>query len=342
MNISCISNEKDFFSFKEDWNELFQKNKNNTCFQSWEFNYEWWENNKSIGRLNILYIKQKNKTVFILPLYIDHKKHSRFLQAGSVDYLDALYNENDSDIIFYIKSFSEYIIKNKKIHAFTLNNLKKESKIISILPYFYKKKKYCLMQNDVFTFIDKERFDSKRYLNNIKSSRYNGLKKVDQTIQTEFEIFDIDKHGFPTEIINTLLRKMVENGIRESTIYERQLEFMKKLYQKNQIFFIAQRLKNDYISISCLVRLKDTRVMVWMDIYNPTIKNVNIKNYINIIKFCQKNNFDFDMGTGAYPYKIRNFSPSLDSLFTFYFYKNTYTFIYYFFRKIVAKVLGKV
>ncbi|WP_457598118.1 hypothetical protein [Hydrogenimonas sp.] len=341
MNLFVVETIEDLAVIKDAWNRLFDQNSLLTAFQSWEFNYHWWKVNERSGKLHVLCIGNKNDLKFILPTYIDNSNVLKFLQAGSVDYLDALY-ASDKQIHGYMKKIKEYIFKTEAIESVVLNQLKKSSLLLDDLPYYFRKERYYILQTDSYSFIDNKDMDKERFLKKIKSRQFKNLRRIDAESTSTIEIIEKKSHVFPDAIIDTILNRMVKNGIREKSVYHYQLNFMKELYTNDKIFFIAQKNSTDYISISCFVRLAEHRIMSWLALYDPLIKNNNLKNYLHIIRFCQDNGYDFDLGTGIYPYKIQNFSPDMGSLYSFFFYKNPYKFVYYFLRKTVAKALKKI
>ncbi len=342
MNLFVIDTLKELKTIKESWNTLYKQGCHLfTTFQSWDLNYHWWKVNEHNGKLHIICIGNKNNIKFIFPTYINKKGTLCFIQDGSVDYLDAIYSPNEQ-IYSYIKRIKDHILATNNIEAVTLNHLKKDSLLLDCLPYYFRKTKFYIIQGDSSSIIPYNYLDENRFLNHIKSKQFKNLRQIDSKLNTAIEIIEKQNFTFPEEIINFILDKMVENGIREKSVYHHQLNFMKELYNLDKIFFIAQKSREEYISITCLVRLTQKSIMSWMALYDPNIKNNNLKNYLHIFKFCMQNRYDFDLGTGIYPYKIQNFSPNMNSLYTFYFYKNSYKFVYYFLRKTVAKVFGKI
>ncbi len=342
MNLFVIETIEEFQSLESGWNSLFQKNSKNTAFQSWSFNFKWWSVNRDQGHLHIICIGNNSKNIrFILPTYIDRKGSLTFLQYGSVDYLDALYDNNDN-ILPYLKRFREYVEKVKQIKKITLHQLKCHSALLQNLPFYYRKERYYIMQSDSYSLMRYENLDKEKILRHLKSKKIYNLKQIDKALLTTFELYSSQEKPFPTLPIKELIDKMAKHGVREQTIFHRQLDFMQKLYEDQQIFFFIQKEGENIVSISCLVNLDSQIIMTWMDLYDPTIRYVNLKNYIHIIRYCAEKKLHFDLGTGIYPYKINNFSPSVGSLFSFYYYKSPLIFIYYFFRKTVAKAMKKI
>jgi len=343
MNLFVIETMEEFEEIKDAWNRLLEKNSELTAFQTWEFNYYWWKMNSEKGVLHIICFGNKKELHFIAPLYIDERKSLVFLQSGSVDFLDVIYDEAFFAPHIFIKKFSDHLLLSKSFKRAHLTQMRCNSILLHYFPYYFRKTPYYIQQTDLYSFIDKKLFDSTRFLKHVNSKQYKSLKKIDKNIQSCFELIESTKTDFPGQIIEEIIEKMVKRGIREESIYHRQLEYMKKLYECDKIFFIAQKSdKEQYISITCLVRLQNNRVMSWMDLYDPSVKSSNLKNYLHIINFCNAKGADFDMGTGIYPYKIQNFSPETGALFTFFFYKKAHEFVYYFFRKTVAKALGVI
>ena len=342
MNVFTVTTDAQFQEIKNGWSNLFKKNRLHTLFQSWYLNYEWWNLNKDLGNLHIICFGSKENILIILPTYITRQNKLIFLQDGSSDFLDIIYDESlrEADLFAHLNKIRNYILETSEIDSLAFNHLRKESPVVDLLPAAFRKEKFFLLQTDMHTFFYREDFETDRFVKTLKSKQYVKLKKIDERLQTDFSVLENSNHPFPETVIQSLLSEMQNHGIRDTESYKKQLSFMKSLYETDKIFFMAQRLEDRYISMTCILHLTSDRWMGWIDFYDPSIKTVNLKNYIHILRHCKKRRVAFDMGTGLYEYKIQNFFPHFGTLYSFYFYKKRARFIYYFIRKTIARALG--
>ena len=88
MIVFTVENREDFLNLKTEWEKLYSQNKDLTIFQSWDFNFVWYEVFKP--DLFIICYGIKKDVKFILPCFIDNG-HLKFLQHGFSDFLDAVY-----------------------------------------------------------------------------------------------------------------------------------------------------------------------------------------------------------------------------------------------------------
>lgn len=88
--------EKDFFSNKEQWNELLTHSENDPLFSSWEWQFSWWENGFSIGlRLELYAIYQDNILVAIIPLITHQVKFGIIFNLTRCQLIGCSYGIND-------------------------------------------------------------------------------------------------------------------------------------------------------------------------------------------------------------------------------------------------------
>ena len=127
MKYKLILNIIDFKDIEDDWQALYDKDKENTVFQSFEFNYFSWIYNLSqannILAIVIAYDSDKIKAIF--PFYIDKRSRLRFINDLHADFCNAIsiVDINFNDVIKVLRhSF--------KFRYFKLVNLKKESSLL--------------------------------------------------------------------------------------------------------------------------------------------------------------------------------------------------------------------
>jgi len=343
MNVFVIDTLEEFDHIKDAWNALYGNAVYTTMFQHFECNRTWWQihgarNNR---KLYIIGYGSKKDIRLLFPTYLDKRGILKFMQQGCVDFLDALYQNDYTELYQTFGKIKKHIDNDRNIRGVSLMNLRKGSWLIDYLPAVYKQTPTFLLQKDLYSYVRYESYDEKRYLKTLKSKHYIKLKKVDSRIPSRFFVYEIKNKPFPEQEILRLLNMMQKHGIRKIKDYHDILKFIEKLYEKGLVFFIGHELDDEILSMTCLLYLKKDELMGWVDFYNPDIKTVNLKNYLHILKFCREHSLHFNLGTGLYEYKLKNFFPRFGTLHSFFYHKNRAMFFYYYFRKVVAATLGR-
>ena len=126
MKYKLILNIVEFKDIENDWRALYEKDKENTVFQSFEFNYFSWiyDLAKAKNTLAIVIAYDSDKIKAILPFYIDRNKKLRFINDLHFDFCDFISIEsiNFSEVYNYLKQEVDF-------KSIRLINIKKEANI---------------------------------------------------------------------------------------------------------------------------------------------------------------------------------------------------------------------
>lgn len=105
LSTQCISTDDEFFSLKEEWEELLTQSRCNTLFLTWEWQYTWWKFLSEGRTLAIYTVRDGSKLIAIAPMYLRQADYSRLvpfrvlelLGSGSVgsDYLSIIVRKGD-------------------------------------------------------------------------------------------------------------------------------------------------------------------------------------------------------------------------------------------------------
>jgi CelD/BcsL family acetyltransferase involved in cellulose biosynthesis len=89
-----VRSEAEFAALRPAWHELVSAVPGSTPFQSWEWNFSWWEQFGSPGRLHLLLLEEDGRLSGIAPLCIATRyegapmRHLAFISRKRADYLD--------------------------------------------------------------------------------------------------------------------------------------------------------------------------------------------------------------------------------------------------------------
>lgn len=343
MSLTVIDEDEGFDKLRGPWQALEYMSGAGT-FQSWQVNREWWALHRqrdSAGRLHLLCYWQGKALAMILPTWIDGAGTLSFLQTGSSDSLDALCI-SAIEAQAAVAAIATHLQTSPEIACVRLTNIPRASVLLDFLPYHYKKTPYLIFQSDTISRIDVDLLDARRVLRHIGSKRANDLRNIRDRLETHFDVLDNASHPFPADQIAELLEKMEHVGQRQAGAYDTLLPFCASLYRHGLLRFARQSIDDRVVAMSALVVYSPAEYLVWLDFYDPGIKNINLKNYVDVLGLAHRDRKSLNLGTGAYPYKVRNFAPNLASLYTFHHERSRSRFVYYHFRKAVAKSLGRV
>jgi hypothetical protein len=310
-----------------------------TLFQTWDYNFLWYKSYvDEVDQLFIIGYGSLSNPIFILPCYINLQGRLKLLQTGSSDFLDAVYNHNVEFNVIMKKCF-EAIDFDNKIKIVDLINLSAKSPIINYAPFALNKRKCFIYQNTIHTYIPYYLFEENKIHKLIPSKKNGKLNKISKQFNLTTKLFNANNDDFPINHINELLEKMNNAGIRQASSFEKTLDYFQKLYSLKHIFFVIQYENDKVMAASCLVKIKSDELLIWNDYFDPTYKEINLYKYLWLINYCKLNQFTINFGTGVYPYKISNFVPINQSLFSLLYTKSNYHFSKFLIKKLVGKLL---
>lgn len=337
MDLNVINNEEGFLKIKSGWDSI--SNNSLTVFQSWDFNYAWFiSNKKQIKELYIVNYGTSSKIDFILPGYINHKNQLCFLQSGSADFLNILYCEG-ADISMLINLCFKNVLTNKNITTINLLNIISESPLLGYLPYVLKDKYFFIFQNTIHSGLSYKGYDPKDYHKNLNANKKKKIRRVNREIPSKLEIYSAENMTFPDKPISDLLEIMEIESIRTAVNFNEILDIHKYFYKQNKLKFAVQILDDKIVSMTSFVNLKENEIMLWIDFYDPKIKNINLKLYYLLMEYFFNQSISISFGTGAYSYKTQNFNPEQRPLFQVFATGYKWQFIRFWIKKLGAKLL---
>lgn len=342
--VRVVADECGFEALADAWRGLVGGDPTATVFQGWEANLDWWLHHRAAtpaARLHVVCIHHGRALRLILPAWLDGQGTLSFLQMGSSDLLDVVCPQVDG-AHSVLARLAEHLQGCPEIRRVRLTNLRDSSPLVGFLPYHFAKQPYLIFQSDTYSRIDRALHDEARILGNLDSKRYNDLRNVRTRIGTEARMLRHPVAPFPREEMLELLGRMEAAGVRDRATYAGLVSFCAALYERGAVGMLQQWREGRLQAMSAVVDLHPDEHLVWLDFYDPSVKNINLKTYLDVLDLAKAEGRGVNLGTGAYPYKVRNFAPVLGSLYTFHYDKGGARFAYYHLRKAVAKALGVV
>ena len=319
MRSRIISDIKELKAIQGYWNKLFESG-NWSVFQSFEFNYCSWEIELSNNRLNILCVVllQTDRMVdSILPLYIDSKKRLRFINDKHADFCDVLSKKEFDleNVLLQIRSQFNF----KSVYFI---NLKKES-------FFYVLYKKTEWKNTFLELCDSySELVVPRACFPDKMIRYKSKQKTEfrrvrkKNVSNDYQLFFKETDAFPIEEIYNLKEKMISLGLRKGDfLNQKRFMLLESLYNANKLLVSIVRNDLNVCAISFILKNKH-EYLFWIDMYDNS-KMTNIYNYILFIEnISSSNSVKINFGRGLYYYKVANFNPDTQHLFSVYMFRN--------------------
>ena len=324
-SIKIIDNLRDFISLKDDW-ELIYSTQSYHIFQSFSFNLAAWkflaaESDKNL--LNLLVITLENKTLAILPLYLDSNKDLRFIGDTHSDFCDIITSKN---IIF--QQVYDFLKKHVNFRSISFLNLLPTSRAYQILSAFRSKYKIKLNIAEYST-LSLEKGEFPYNVSHYKSRQKHRINKASRKHNFKKYVLLSSKNSlFPFEKISLLRDRMIRNNIRKKNFLNNNfLMMLKQLYESDLI--VLGCLKNDddyYVAINIILKTKDGELLFWIDLFNEE-QMINITNYIRFLKSISKNkSIKINFGRGRYFYKYSNFAPFFDKLYSINIFSNFFRY----------------
>lgn len=203
MKVSCVTNEEEFLSLKDEWDNLLEKSSANTIFLTWEWLFSWWKSYKNGQKLLILIARDENQhLVGIAPFMINKKprfpclflKTIQFIGSGKggSDYLDFIIIQDKEEEILNL--FFNYLKKYPSIwNLIELSDIVEDSTTLKIIEKILKKRRLRIqkIQKTVCPYITLPK-EWDLYLQSLSKKMYKNvtyqIRRLVKNYQTKFEI----------------------------------------------------------------------------------------------------------------------------------------------------------
>lgn len=352
--IKIIRTSNDILKYKDEWDSILEESSTYTPFQ--EFHYiqsacKLIEATKQFSLYIMCVFSDQNKRLIaVLPLVKDKDKCARFIIDYHTDYCDIITNDFFYNDIHLYEEISLFLQTDPEIQSIELNNLCSSSCLLSYLRYFLQNS-FVYASNGVTRFIVSYN-SCNEIINDIgrlNAKEKHRLKK-DIIKKANIKHHQIYANGDERGWINVdfLVKYMVENKIRDKDYFDSSmLAFLKELYSKGLLNLIVTTENNDVLSASLYFPDNKGGVIQWIAFYKK--KEYNLLNVWGLVeRIWESGGGIFDFARGWYTYKIRNFRPQLENLYTFRYakgywgqIKNIASLNFYLLKQIAKQILRK-
>ena len=323
MKYRIISNIVEFKGIENDWKSLYEKNKENTVFQSFDLNYYSWEHELKCDKRNQLAVTviSKNKGVLaILPFYIDSNKQLRFINDRHFDFCDFIAIESINFSEFY-----DYFKQEVDFKSMRLINIKRETNIYKAVADLNSINK-VVKSISVYSFLNVDKGIFPYNVPHYRSHQKHRINKAfNKHKDKKSQILSVDQHNFPKKDILILIEKMISLGVRKDNFLPNdRLLLIESLYNAGILIINIIKKEDQVISINILLKNSLSEFIFWIDLFDD-IQMINIANYINFIRVISlADSVEINFGRGRYFYKVSNFSPKFHTLYGIYIFSNRF------------------
>jgi hypothetical protein len=134
-------------------------------------------------------------------------------------------------------------------------------------------------------------------------------------------MYQIYNNPFPKDKIIQLKKKMILNGVRNSSFLDDNLLLLiENMYNAGKLLISSIDIDEELSAISLIFKYNN-QYSFWVDLYDNK-QMINLYHNTLFIKhITEESNAIFNFGRGAYNYKIQNFRPEILELYEL----NTFT-----------------
>ena len=319
--IKVISDINELKEIRDYWSFLYEEDDNCTPFQSFDYIFISW--NRFCQKGNSLFVilfcqNQEKSPRAIFPFCIDSKKCLRFINEDHSDYQTALIRKSDKSNLKMYEEIFEFIREQSFIHRICLNHIRHDDLLlhylghVSVYAHLYGTESYSYLQivsgQNGGHFIDS--------LHHLTAKERNRLKNIEKKADgMTFKLISKTDTEYPEEDVNTLVKKMIDNGIRSEEYFTEALKgFLKDLYLSGVLKMGLLYHDNELGSASFFYQGKNGLYIQWIIVYSDKRYNLQAKlKIMNSVYECGGGIFNF--GRGTYAYKIQHFRPIIQNLF---------------------------
>lgn len=301
MEVQVIKDEQSFVALKETWNDIHKKMCDATPFQTWEWNYHWWNSHTDGLELHLLVAFEGKEVFGIAPLVIENKTIC-FIGNKHFDYGMFVCAERKREIaaLFFLQI--KKIAKERKVTV-VLRNIPGRSDQFALYKDFAHKTKRSVWREVVDTanvnLNEYSGFDG--YLKAISASlRKKAIKPcVNAEIQYEIEPFSDSLWAD----IEQIYQNRMEDRVGTSNL-DWARDVVRELSAAELLHISTLKYNGERVAFLIFFEVKDSNY-VWLTAFKKTEK-FQLGHYIRyvLIKRAYERKIEkVDMMRGAYAYK---------------------------------------
>lgn len=182
MIIKVINNDEEFYKLKNDWIRIVNEVKNITPFQSWEWNYYWWQNYGKEKKLNIVLAYDKKKLLGIAPMYIENRI-IKFIGERDSDFGDFIILKNNYRVL---QNLVKSLLKTdfKKIQ---LKEMRSDSENFHILKRLIKNKIVYIYNSTMVPYVEISKYEDYEEFNTFLEGEFRRRLKREKKFGEEMK-----------------------------------------------------------------------------------------------------------------------------------------------------------
>jgi len=305
MKVSVISDKKQLLTIKDSWNDLFKEG-NYSVFQSFDYNYF-----SSKKEVFVVCLFEEGELLELWPLWKVNNK-LRFINDVHADVCDVLSRTSSSAIIDFLSDM-------KLTNKLKLKNLTNDSIAINKLNNL----SYFDLSNQINYSVLKleQTYNFPANFHHFIYRQKRRLKRILKKYSSTHSIYQINNSPFPKDKIIQLKKKMILNGVRNSSFLDDNLLLLiENMYNAGKLLVSSIDIDEELSAISLIFKYNN-QYSFWVDLYDNK-QMINLYHNTLFIKhITEESNAIFNFGRGAYNYKIQNFRPEILELYEL----NTFT-----------------
>ena len=259
LNIIEVTNNKDFFNLRDEWNELVLNSESNNIFLAWEWLFNWWTSFNKEKKLKILLLRENDELIGIAPLFLCKSKRKntyqiRFMGSTDVgsDYLDFISKKGSENEV--INEIFKYLNLNKdNWQIINLTDIPSKSESIGLMKKHYDSNYYTLIQKYTTCPYLPLPESHEIFLSSLSSNmRYNikrKRRKFEQELKGQFIVVR-EKNE-----IHELYEEMVRLNLNRMKIKKIDSPFNKKSFYQFHKNIISYFVANDWLRL-CFLKIK--------------------------------------------------------------------------------------
>jgi CelD/BcsL family acetyltransferase involved in cellulose biosynthesis len=145
MLTQIVSSKEEFARLRESWETLATKDPKSTPFQSWEWNYSWWEHLRGEKELSMILVLDNAGTIegiapFWLRVYPEGIRVLELIGTRGTDYLNWLLPPGKANSI--TNEILEFLSRNPFWDLINLEDISEDSLLLTLLPEQAVERKY--------------------------------------------------------------------------------------------------------------------------------------------------------------------------------------------------------
>ena len=321
--ISVVQSVEELHKIREDWTRLYDAMSFATIFQTYSFCSLSYQAAEGMPYALFCLAKNGKELRAILPCIL-RKGVLRIVNDKDTDFCDIIVSDAYRYDYHVYEELADFIKQDKRVKRVEFKNLRKDSTLLSYFKFFFSD---ALIYSDAcYSIVEVTGNQQEPLVKNIPTlntkERYR-LKNIEKKAEgSKTKIFRSSEETYPLAV-REIIESMISDKMREASYFsESMLRFFEELYNDGCINIAVTTNDNENVAASLMLPVANDRnsFILWISIYKERAHNLwNVLGILNDIKKTGAGKLNF--ARGWYPYKIHNFRPQLERLYSFHYAK---------------------